>query len=48
MNKFIPSLPEVSREAICVIAGALIAAFVIGQLPGVKTWIQDQWGGTPR
>ncbi len=45
MNKYLPSLPEVSREVVCVLAGALIAAFIVGQLPSVKAWIQDQWGG---
>lgn len=41
-------IQEVGREAVIVIAGALMAAFVVGQLPGVKAWIKQQWGDTPR
>ena len=44
---FIPSLPEVGRETIIVLAGALAAAFIIGQLPPVREWIRKQWGGAP-
>ena len=43
MKNLIPSLPEMGREAIIVLAGAIIAAAIIGQLPGVKTWIKAQW-----
>ncbi|MFA9201870.1 MAG: hypothetical protein ACEQR8_11990 [Cypionkella sp.] len=46
--KLIPSAPEVAKEAINTIAGALLAAFIIGQLPAVKAWIKTQWGDTPR
>jgi hypothetical protein len=45
MSKWIPSAPEVSREALVVIAGALIAAWIIGQSPPVRDWIKKQWGG---
>lgn len=31
------------REALTVIAGAVLAAAIIGQLPGVKAWIKRQW-----
>ena len=41
----IPKPTEVGREAIIVLAGALIAALVIGQLPGVREWIKKQWDG---
>lgn len=44
---FIPKPVEVGREAIIVLAGALIAALVIGQLPGVREWIKKQWDGAP-
>lgn len=43
--RIIPSAPEVVREAIIVIAGALLAAFVVGQLPPVRRWIKAQWDG---
>ena len=43
--KFIPSAPEVGREAVIVIAGALLAAFIVGQLPALRDWIKRQWGG---
>lgn len=45
MKAFIPSLPEVTREAIIVLAGALIAAWIVGQSPPVRNWIKAQWGG---
>lgn len=45
---FIPKPAEVGREALIVLGGALIAALVIGQLPGVKAWIKRQWGDTPQ
>ncbi len=41
---FIPRPADIGREAIIVIAGALLAALVIGQLPAVKAWIKAQWG----
>ena len=43
---FIPKPAEIGREAIIVVGGALLAALVIGQLPGVKAWIKRQWGDT--
>lgn len=43
--KIIPSLPEIGREAAIVLAGALLAALIVGQLPGVRNWIKAQWGG---
>lgn len=44
---FLPTLPEVGRETIIVLSGALIAALIIGQLPSVRNWIRAQWGGAP-
>lgn len=41
--KIIPSLPEISREALIVIAGAVLAAAIMSQFPGVKAWIKRQW-----
>lgn len=44
----IPSPVAVGREALIVLGGALIAALIIGSMPGVRAWIQQQWGDTPR
>lgn len=41
--KYIPDLHGISKEALTVIAGALLAALIIGQLPPVKAWIKQQW-----
>lgn len=41
----IPSPPEIGREAIIVIGGALLAALIIGNIPPVRDWIKRQWGG---
>lgn len=41
--KLIPTPPEVIREALIVIAGAVLAAVVMSQLPGVKAWIKKAW-----
>ncbi len=43
VQKFIPGVPEIARETLVVLAGALVAAFIIGQLPGVRAWIRAQW-----
>lgn len=40
----VPKPAEVAREALVVIAGALLAAAIIGQLPPVREWIKRQWG----
>jgi hypothetical protein len=39
----IPTVPMIAREAIVVIAGALLAALIVGQLPAMKAWIKEQW-----
>lgn len=41
--KALPSFPEITREALIVIGGALLAAFIVGRVPALKTWIKDQW-----
>lgn len=43
MNSIIPSPAAIGREAITVIAGALLAALIISQFPAVKVWIKRQW-----
>lgn len=45
IKRLIPSPFDVGREAVIVIGGALIAAAVIGYLPGVREWIKRQWSG---
>lgn len=39
----IPTGREVAREAIIVLAGAVLAAFIIGRVPALRAWIKDQW-----
>ncbi len=43
MKTIVPSVPEIGREAIIVIAGALLAALVMSQFPRVRAWIKEQW-----
>lgn len=43
MSRWLPTVPEVTREAIIVVGGALLAALIVSQLPGVKAWIKEQW-----
>lgn len=47
MARLIPKPVEIGREALLVIAGAVVAAFIIGQVPGVRDWIKRQWDGAP-
>lgn len=42
MKSVIPGGGEVVREAIVLIAGALLAAFVLQQLPQVRDYIKRQ------
>lgn len=42
----LPSSKEVVREVIVVLAGAVIAALIIGQLPELRTWMRQQWDGS--
>ena len=44
---FIPRPPEIAREALIVIGGALLAAFIIGNVPILRDWIKSQWQDTP-
>lgn len=44
----VPTFPEVGREALIVLGGAVLAALIISQVPGLRAWIQQQWGDTPR
>lgn len=46
LKPLIPSFPEVGREALIVIGGAILAALVISQVPSLGDWIKKQWGDT--
>lgn len=48
MKTLIPTLPEIGRETIIVIGGALLAAYIVGNFPGMREWIKAQWLDTPR
>ena len=45
MGKVIPNWQEVAREAIIVMSGALVAAFIVGQVPQLREWMKQQWAG---
>ncbi len=46
--RWIPSAPEISRETLAVIAGAILAAWIFSELPAVKKWVADRLPtGTP-
>lgn len=47
-RSLIPKPVEIGREALIVLAGAIIAAAVIGALPELREWIKRQWDGAPR
>lgn len=42
MPRFLPSVPEISREALAVIAGAVIAAVFFSQFPKLRAWVADR------
>lgn len=44
---FIPSAPEVGREVLIVVGGAIIAAALVGAFPALRQWLQAQWTGQP-
>ncbi len=43
MKTLIPTPAAIGREAITVLAGALLAALIISQFPALKVWIKRQW-----
>lgn len=45
---FVPKPPELAREALIVLGGAILAALVIGQVPALREWIKAQWDGAPK
>lgn len=46
--KILPTGPQIAREALIVLGGALLAAAVVGQFPALRDWIKRQWDGAPR
>jgi hypothetical protein len=44
----LPKPADIGREAIIVVGGAILAAFIVGQFPAVRDWIKRQWDGAPR
>lgn len=47
-SSIVPAPAAIAKEALIVIGGALVAALIIGQLPGVRDWIKAQWGDAPK
>lgn len=43
--KIIPKPAELGHEALLVVGGAILAALIIGSMPGVRDWIKRQWSG---
>lgn len=41
MKAWIPTLPEIGRETLIIMAGALIAALVLSRMPKVRDFIQS-------
>lgn len=40
---WVPTPPEIGREALIVLGGALLAALIVSQLPPVKRFIKSAW-----
>ena len=47
LKTIIPTAPSVLKEALIVVAGAVIAAAVVGYFPALRDWIKTQWDGAP-
>jgi hypothetical protein len=39
MNKFIPTLPELTREVLIVLVGLIGAAFVLSRFPALRDFV---------
>jgi hypothetical protein len=44
----LPKAPDLIREALIVVGGAIIAAAIVGQIPPLREWIKKQWDGAPK
>lgn len=40
----IPKMPELARETLIVLGGAIVAAFIVGRFPALRDWMRAQWG----
>ena len=41
----LPAPKAIAREALLVVAGAVVAAVLIGAMPGLRDWIKGKWEG---
>ena len=46
--KVIPKPEAIAYQALLVIGGAVLAAWIIGRFPTLRAWVADQWGGVPK
>jgi hypothetical protein len=42
LKKIIPTAPEVGREALIVLGGILVAAFILSRFPRLRDWVAAQ------
>lgn len=42
LSKIVPSVPEVAREALIVLGGVLIAAYVLSRFPKIRDFVTAQ------
>jgi hypothetical protein len=47
IKKFLPSLPQISREALAVLAATLLASWVISKVPAFKKIVSENSPPTP-
>lgn len=43
MNELLPSLPEIGREVVILITGAIVAAWIMHQWPAGRAYIKAAW-----
>lgn len=48
MKQYIPAHHDVIKEGLIVIGGAVLAALLVGSIPGLRDWIKRQWQDAPR
>lgn len=41
--RWFPTLPELSRETLIVLGGALAAAAIMGAFPDLRAWVKERW-----
>lgn len=44
IKALLPTPTEFGREALILLGGAIIAAFLMRQLPSVRQYIREAWG----